>query len=717
MWAIRFILLCVLVTIVCAGPVLLRQRSRYKRILENGPLNYFLVAVCNVLFWLIMVLPPTGGWDSRPEWMEYPVTRIGFGVIGSLLICGSVVLFVVTLRQRKVIGAQDVKEGLLTTGAYRFFRHPIYVGILSVCLGLGLLTRNPEGLLFFPALFFMIVAQALIEERNDMIVRYGKQYLSYKRKVRMFGPVWLWGAVSFVNVVLIVAILFVLFTSGCATVPKLTAEDRKRDIQFLADWARDNSPFVELAEKHKGNPSYEALLPKYLEYAEQAASNEEFYLVVRGYYDLICSVGHRYLVPESELKWGKVAMILGIIDIGINPFTSDEALYWSKLVYEKLSTRAHPPFGIAYKDDKYLTDDDWEVDGVTVSKGSQIVKVNGMTCSEYLDFIKKNTPLKYDAFGKDWTKEYLLIIDEGEDFKGWQVEFLLPDKSTHSAFVPRIKGFPAPKKKRIQAVEAKENCTCIELTDEVAYIRVKSMTLSDMDFVFPGNIDKDRKIIRDFFNRSGGKYKKLIIDIRNNWGGLPYYGYENLIRPLLREPVTYKETAGIRRKYLDCMKKSVLRTLRTRCSTKKEYVVNVEEIASPEGFDSDEWIFYEITRRIEPRKPYKFDGDIYILINGNTFSSADDYANAVKRIGFARLVGRNTRGGHAAYIGPPAIRLPASGMIFRVETEMVINPDGSINELFGTPPDIKLEPVDPPKSITEEELLKDEWIKKVIYEI
>jgi hypothetical protein len=649
--------------------------------------------------------------------MEYPITRIGFGVIGSVLICGSVVLFVVTLRQRKAVGGQDVKEGLLTTGAYRFFRHPIYTGILCVCLGLGLVTRNPDGLLFFPALFFMIVAQALIEERNDMIVRYGEKYLSYKRKVRMFGPIWLWGAVSFVNVVLVVAILFVLITSGCSTVPKLTAEDRKRDIQFMADWARDYSPFVELTEKHKGNPSYEALLPKYLEYAEQAEGNEEFYLVVRGYYDLICSVGHRYLVPESEYKWGKVAMILGIIDLDINPFTSDQALYWSKLVYEKLSTRAHPAFGIAYKDDKYLTDDDWEVDGVNVPEGSQITKVNGMTCSDYLDFIKENTSLKYDAFSKDWTKKYLLIIDEGEDFKGWQVDFLLPDGSTHSAFVPKKKGFPVPKKERIYTIERKENCTCIELTDEVAYIRVKSMSLSEVDLVFPSLNDKDRKIIRGFLARSGGKYKKLIIDIRDNWGGLPYYGYENLLRPFLKEAVTYQETAGIRRKYLDSMKSSVLRTLRNRCSTKKEYVVNVEEIESPEGFDSDEWIFYEITRRIKPRKPYKFSGDIYVLTNGNTFSAADDYANAVKRIGFAKLVGRNTRGGHAAYIGPPAIRLPASGMIFRVETELVINPDGSINELFGTPPDIKLEPAERPKSITKKELLKDEWVKKVINEL
>ena len=162
------------------------------------------------------------------------------------------------------------------------------------------------------------------------------------------------------------------------------------------------------------------------------------------------------------------------------------------------------------------------------------------------------------------------------------------------------------------------------------------------------------------------------------------------------------------------MKRSWPRTLRKRCSTRKEYVVKFEETEAPDGFDSKEWVFYEITRRLTPGKPYKFNGDIYVLTNGNTFSAADDYATAVKRIGLATLVGQNTRGGHAAYIGSPAIRLPASGMVFRVETEITINPDGSVNEIVGTAPDIELPYADPPKRIAKEQLLKDEWIMKII---
>ena len=718
MWTIRFILIDVLAIIVCVDWHLLKNRSRYNTLLENKITNIVLVTVYQFLCCLIVILPPAGDSNLRHYLLECRSVRIGFAVIGLLLICGGVLLHSFTIRQRKVIGLQDVRQGLLTSGVYRYFRHPIYTGTTWICLGLALVKLNPDGLLAMPAVFAINFLQAVSEERNDMIIRFPAQYRSYKRNVRMFGPIWLWSAALGTNLLFIIVIIFVPIICGCSTTPHLTVQQRREDIQFLADWARDYSPMVKLTEEFKGNPSYEALLPKYLEYAEQAQTNEEFYRVAHGYYDLICSTGHCYMVGESELKWDSMAIILGIIDIDINPLASGKAMYWAKLS-DTLSMCGHPPFDLVLEDDRYFLEDDWQADGITIPRGSRIMKVNGMDCQSYQDFLKEETYLRYNIVSKDLIdsiiKERLLNYSEGPGFQGWQIDFLLPDQSTRSVYVPKLEECPYRKKiLEKRTIEPQANCTCIELTDEVAYIRIKSMSLSDVDFVFPSIIDKDRKIIRGFFDRSSGKYEKLIIDIRNNLGGLPYYGYENLIRPFLRETVTYRETAGIRRKYLDDMKSSVLRTLRNRCSTKKEYVVKVEEIESPEEFNSNEWIFYEITRRLVPRKPYKFNGDIYVLTNGNTFSAADDYANAVKRIGLAKLVGQNTRGGHAAYIGPPAIRLPASSMVFRVETEIAINPDGSINEIVGTPPDIKLPPSNIPHGLTREALLEDEWIKCVL---
>ena len=58
--------------------------------------------------------------------------------------------------------------------------------------------------------------------------------------------------------------------------------------------------------------------------------------------------------------------------------------------------------------------------------------------------------------------------------------------------------------------------------------------------------------------------------------------------------------------------------------------------------------------------------------------------------------------------------IPRSGMILRAETEILISPDGSVDELFGTAPDVRLPSAGRSASITQDDLLKDEWIKPVM---
>jgi hypothetical protein len=499
---------------------------------------------------------------------------------------------------------------------------------------------------------------------------------------------------------------------GCTSPPKLTPEDRREDIEFLAHWARDYSPLVKLNEKYKGTPSYEALLPKYVEFAEQAQNDEEFWQVVEGYFKIVGASGHAYLLPDSYLKWGGIGTFLGLVKMGITPGQFEQARYWPRLV-NNLSTRAHPPFPVVSKEGRYFTGGDWQHEGTVVPKGAEILRVNGMSCSDYLDFIKTGTPLKYDPYPKNWADPYLMIIDEGSSFHGWQVDFGLPDGRTLSAFVPKVKGFPAPAQEKVHTQEPKENCTCLELTDDVGYIRIRSFMGHPLDVLFKSFIRHDGKKIRAFLARSHGKYRKLIIDVRNNGGGLPEYFYENLIRPFLDQPVTYQHEAGLRRRFLRDTSPAVLRQLRKPIMPR--YVTGMKEVTPPEGFDEKEWVFYRITRRLEPSRRFAFTGEMYVLINGGCFSACDDYPSTVKRIGLATLVGQTTGGaGAIGYCMTPFVRLPRSGMIFALDIHLPRNPDGSFSALHGLEPDVKLPDTAPPRSFTKEDLLQDEWIKQVI---
>ena len=209
MWMTRFILLGMLAASMCIDPYLLRHRRQYERLLENRIFNIVFVVVCNSLLYLVVGLPPAGGWNARPDWLGYKSVCIGFGVIGSLLICAGVLIAFATLKQRKlVVGYQDTEEGLLTSGLYRYFRHPIYTGILWVSLGLPLVMRNPDGLLMIPAIFVIVFTATIIEEKNDMCVRFREQYQAYRQTTRMFGPIWLWS--------ILVVLLLLLISIGIA---------------------------------------------------------------------------------------------------------------------------------------------------------------------------------------------------------------------------------------------------------------------------------------------------------------------------------------------------------------------------------------------------------------------------------------------------------------------------------------------------------------------
>jgi len=489
-------------------------------------------------------------------------------------------------------------------------------------------------------------------------------------------------------------------SGGCVSPPRLTAEDRKSDIDFLARWAKNYHPCVEVTSKAWGLPDYEKLLPKYIDLAEQAETNEAFLQVVWGYYTLIGASGHGYLLSEDMLQDymldARSRGAKGLSDIPWGRFR--EAKYWAKLHKKSL---AHAPFRINHEGEDFFTGEDWSSWGKRIPKGSQIVRVNGMSCSEYKDYLERETALRYVAGNADRFTEPLLVMNEGPGFRGWDVSFRLPDGSECNRFVPQRKGRRRPDKDKSRFMNwRKENCECVELSDEVGYVRIKFMI---------GEWEKsDGKKIRRFLEKSQGRYKKLIIDLRHNLGGSPNYAYENLIRPFLNEPLVYKLLSGIKRKIL------TEELFVVRCSLFHGWETAIDEVPPPEGFDPNQWFFHESHRKVKPSDRYAFDGDMYVLMDQRSASATEAYLDAVKRTGLATLVGQRSYGAGGDYIIAPVMRLPASGMIFRMEADLDVNPDGSFIELVGVQPDVELPSCPLPDRADKETLLKDPWIQAVI---
>ncbi|MBN1125022.1 MAG: hypothetical protein JXA82_08440 [Sedimentisphaerales bacterium] len=495
-----------------------------------------------------------------------------------------------------------------------------------------------------------------------------------------------------------------LLLSSCA--PHLTAEQRRRDIEYLATWAKDYHPCVEVNKTIKGLPSYEAILSDYLKLAEQAQSNEEFFHVVWGYVNLIGASGHGYLLDEESL-WSYMLDSLwnrgkGMSDIPWHQF--HEASYWARLYDHSF---VHAPFRIRHQEGEYFVEEDWGRQNIRIPKGSRILRINGMPCSTYVQYLKEKTWLRHVVGNTNWITKHLLVIREEGGCKGWNVVFRLSDNSEHAVLVPYKQGFPPGNAKEFTDYR-KGNCICVELAEDVGYIRIKAMAHYHRE--------GDEKKMRRFLTESGGAYKKLIIDIRQNGGGSTFYVYDTLIRPFLDETAVYKQTTGIKRKFLADTDPAYVERLRGGVST-WAWETKIEETELPKDFDPNEWIFYEITREVKPSQRYAFQGRLYVLIDGGCGSATDTCADTLKRTRLAILVGQPTAGSLGGYLMATTLRLPESGMIFRMEADLDINPDGSFNELVGVQPDVILPACSLPERMDKETLLKDPWIQTILNEM
>jgi protein-S-isoprenylcysteine O-methyltransferase Ste14 len=142
----------------------------------------FLIAIVIVsttripLRWLYLQVWPSGLW---PFWLGAAVTVAGL-------------LFAVWAREhlgRNWSRSVTIKEGheLIRTGPYAVVRHPIYTGILSGFLGMGIAISQVRGFITF-ALIFLALWMKLRMEEQFMRSQFGETYAAYSGETAALVP-------------------------------------------------------------------------------------------------------------------------------------------------------------------------------------------------------------------------------------------------------------------------------------------------------------------------------------------------------------------------------------------------------------------------------------------------------------------------------------------------------------------------------------------------
>jgi len=201
-WSVRLILLAVFVLMVAAMGFFMTNRQKLTGLFANRAANLAVVIVYCLLCSLLAGLPSDPDAFPEPAFFSKVAVRIGYSAIGVILIGISIFIWFAAVRQRKTLGGEDGKAGLLTSGLYEYFRHPIYAAIIWWSLGLALVLGTWDGLLMISSIFLVNAAEAFLEERCDVGVRFAAQYKEYRKRTRMFGPVWIWISLAAVLVVI-----------------------------------------------------------------------------------------------------------------------------------------------------------------------------------------------------------------------------------------------------------------------------------------------------------------------------------------------------------------------------------------------------------------------------------------------------------------------------------------------------------------------------------
>jgi protein-S-isoprenylcysteine O-methyltransferase Ste14 len=209
-WLMRVAVILGLFIYLILSRTILRERKKYHTVLESGPLNFVLIFIYNTLCYLAVGIRSDPHVIEKPPVFETPLVANWYSIVGQIFIVGSVLVLIIAVIKRKAIGAQDTDGRLLTSGIYSFTRHPIYVGIVLIALGIAIVRTNFDGMIVFPLVFVANILQAKLEEIHDVGVRFKEEYQQYKKQTCMFGPLWFWIVIA----LLLIVPLIISFTQG-----------------------------------------------------------------------------------------------------------------------------------------------------------------------------------------------------------------------------------------------------------------------------------------------------------------------------------------------------------------------------------------------------------------------------------------------------------------------------------------------------------------------
>ncbi len=172
------------------NPGLLEERMTGLKATDRKAWDKALIQLVGVLFlvWLV-VMPLDAGrfhWSQMPIWLQ---------MTGAIVLLCSFYVFYLTFRENPYLSPavriqQERGQTVVSTGPYRYVRHPMYSGFLLFVLGTALLLGSGYGLLVGLILILVVARRAVLEERMLRQELHGYDAYMAQVKSRFIPHVW-----------------------------------------------------------------------------------------------------------------------------------------------------------------------------------------------------------------------------------------------------------------------------------------------------------------------------------------------------------------------------------------------------------------------------------------------------------------------------------------------------------------------------------------------
>jgi len=144
------------------------------------------LAIPGTILWLT-------GTDTLGTWRSIPVSRVVLPSLGVACVGSGLVLAISTIRLFVAVGEGtiapwDPTQRLVIRGVYRHVRNPMITGVCLFLIGEALLAASLPLLGLFAFGVIVNVTYIPLSEEPGLAMRFGNDYLAYKRSVPRWVP-------------------------------------------------------------------------------------------------------------------------------------------------------------------------------------------------------------------------------------------------------------------------------------------------------------------------------------------------------------------------------------------------------------------------------------------------------------------------------------------------------------------------------------------------